>query len=112
MITFVFMCFIHAEFGIIELSASRSDWKLEKGSYLAVLSHSGSRGLGANIAKHYTYLAKKQCPLPSSVQHLAWLDLNTHDGQEYWLAMNLAGDYAKACHEKTFPRIALNRLKK
>ena len=33
------------------------------------------------------------------MQHLAWLDLDTHDGQEYWLAMNLAGDYAKACHD-------------
>jgi tRNA-splicing ligase RtcB (3'-phosphate/5'-hydroxy nucleic acid ligase) len=40
------------------------------------------------------------------VQHLAWLDLNTHDGQEYWLAMNLAGDYAKACHDDIHRRIA------
>lgn len=94
------------EFGIIELTAPRADWKLEAGAYLAVLSHSGSRGLGANIAKHYTYLAKKQCPLPRHVQHLSWLDLRTHDGQEYWLAMNLAGDYAKACHENIHQRIA------
>ena len=40
------------------------------------------------------------------MQHLAWLDLNTHDGQEYWLAMNLAGDYAKACHDNIHDRIA------
>ena len=76
------------------------------GDYLGVLSHSGSRGLGANIAKHYTYLATKQCPLPKHVQHLAWLDLNTHDGQEYWLAMNLAGDYARACHDNIHKRIS------
>lgn len=94
------------EFGIIELTHPKPEWKLVAGEYLAVLSHSGSRGLGANIAKHYTYLAKKQCPLPRQVQHLAWLDLNTHDGQEYWLAMNLAGDYAKACHENIHQRIA------
>lgn len=94
------------EFGIIELAAPRPEWKLGPGCYLAVLSHSGSRGLGAAIAKHYTYLAKKQCPLPQHVQHLAWLDLDTHDGQEYWLAMNLAGDYAKACHENIHQRIA------
>lgn len=37
---------------------------------------------------------------------MAWLDLNTHDGQEYWLAMNLAGDYAKACHDNIHKRIA------
>lgn len=94
------------EFGIVKLENPLPEWKLEPKEYLGVLSHSGSRGLGANIAKHYTYLATKQCPLPKNVQHLAWLDLNTHDGQEYWLAMNLAGDYAKACHDDIHRRIA------
>lgn len=99
------------EFGIVELNEVRSEWKLASGKYLAVLSHSGSRGLGANIAKHYTQLAGKQTPLPKHVQHLAWLNLDTHDGQEYWLAMNLAGDYAKACHDDIHRRIskALNQ---
>jgi tRNA-splicing ligase RtcB len=94
------------EFGVIQLDAPLAEWKLEAGSYFCVLSHSGSRGMGANIAKHYTTVATKQCPLPKNVQHLAWLDLNTHDGQEYWLAMNLAGDYAKACHDDIHRRIA------
>lgn len=94
------------EFGIVNLTKVEPEWKLIPGDYLAVLSHSGSRGLGANIAKHYTYLATKQCPLPKNVQHLAWLDLNTHDGHEYWLAMNLAGEYAKACHDDIHRRIA------
>lgn len=94
------------EFGIVELVDPKPNWELGKGSYLAVLSHSGSRGLGANIAKHYSYLATKQCPLPKHVQHLAWLDLDTHDGQEYWLSMNLAGDYAKACHDNIHHRLA------
>lgn len=94
------------EFGIVKLNNTLPEWKLEAKEYVAVLSHSGSRGLGANIAKNYTYLAGKQCPLPKNVQHLAWLDLNTHDGQEYWMAMNLAGDYAKACHEDIHRRLA------
>ena len=94
------------EFGIVKLDNPLPEWKLEAKEYVAVLSHSGSRGLGANIAKHYTYLASKQCPLPKNVQHLAWLDLNTHDGQEYWMAMNLAGEYAKACHEDIHRRLA------
>lgn len=94
------------EFGIAKIENPENEWKLGAGEYFAVLSHSGSRGLGANIAKHYTYLATKQCPLPKNVQHLAWLDLNTHDGQEYWLAMNLAGEYAKACHDDIHRRIA------
>ncbi|GLB50504.1 RtcB family protein [Neptunitalea lumnitzerae] len=94
------------EFGVVDILEEVPASKLPKGSYLGVLSHSGSRGLGANIAKHYTYLATKQCPLPKNVQHLAWLDLDTHDGQEYWMAMNLAGDYAKACHDNIHYRIA------
>lgn len=94
------------EFGVVQLDSPLAEWKLDAGNYFCVLSHSGSRGLGANIAKHYTTLATKQCPLPKNVQHLAWLDLNTHDGQEYWLAMNLAGEYAKACHDDIHRRIA------
>ena len=97
------------EFGIASIEkdiVQNQQTTLPPGEYLAVLSHSGSRGFGANIAKHYTYLAQKQCPLPKQVQHLAWLDLNTHDGMEYWLAMNLAGDYAKACHENIHKRIS------
>ncbi|NAS31928.1 RtcB family protein [Flavobacteriaceae bacterium R38] len=94
------------EFGIVSFTDPNNEWNVPPGDYLGVLSHSGSRGLGANIAKYYTYLATKQCPLPKHVQQLAWLDLDIHDGQEYWLAMNLAGDYAKACHDDIHARIA------
>lgn len=94
------------EFGTVRITDRENEWGLAIGDYIGLLSHSGSRGLGANIAKQYTYLATKQCPLPKPVQHLAWLDLNTHDGQEYWLAMNLAGDYAKACHDNIHARIS------
>ncbi len=94
------------EFGSVSITDLQNEWGLKPGEYLGILSHSGSRGLGAKIAKHYTYLATKQCPLPKHVQHLAWLDLDTHDGQEYWLAMNLAGDYATACHDNIHTRLA------
>ncbi len=94
------------EFGIANFSDGNPEHGIPAGEYIALLTHSGSRGLGANIAKHYTYLAAKQCPLPKQVKHLAWLDLDTHDGQEYWMAMNLAGDYAKACHDNIHFRIA------
>ncbi len=94
------------EFGEVSITDLNNEWNLPLGDYLGVLTHSGSRGLGANIAKHYTYLATKQCPLPKHVQQLAWLDLSTHDGQEYWMAMTLAGDYAKACHDNIHLRIA------
>lgn len=94
------------EFGIVEVHGQDNEFKVPPGNYVGVLSHSGSRGLGANIAKEYTRLATKQTPLPREAQHLAWLDLDTHDGQEYWIAMNLAGDYASACHHDIHKRIA------
>ncbi|SIO48969.1 RtcB family protein [Chitinophaga niabensis] len=75
------------------------------GRYLGLLSHSGSRGLGAQIAGYYTKLAQEICSLPREVQHLAWLDLSSEEGQEYWTAMNLAGDYASACHHQIHKRL-------
>lgn len=30
---------------------------------------------------------------------LAWLDMDSEEGQEYWAAMNLMGDYAAANHD-------------
>jgi tRNA-splicing ligase RtcB (3'-phosphate/5'-hydroxy nucleic acid ligase) len=87
------------EFGEIELYEGNSA-RLSPGKYLALLSHSGSRGLGANIAQHYIQHAMNSCKLPRHAQQLAWLDLGSEAGQEYWLGMNLAGDYAKACHER------------
>lgn len=86
------------EFGEIELYDGNS-MGLPAKRYMALLSHSGSRGLGANIAMHYTKIAMETCKLPKQAASLAWLDMNTTAGQEYWLSMNLAGDYAKACHD-------------
>jgi tRNA-splicing ligase RtcB len=93
------------EFGMLEVGAG-NEWKIQPGKYLAVLSHSGSRGLGAEIARHYTRLARELCRLPGEAANLAWLDLNTEAGQEYWIAMNLAGDYASANHHQIHERIA------
>lgn len=93
------------EFGIVEIKAMDEHLKLAPGQYLAVLSHSGSRGLGANLAQYYTKIAREKCLLPKEAQHLAWLDLDTEAGTEYWLAMNLAGDYASACHHDIHRRL-------
>ncbi len=88
-----------AEWGIIEFAKADEALSIAKGRYLALLTHSGSRGFGATIAGHYTRLAKEICKLPKEASNLAYLDLDSEAGQEYWMAMNLAGDYASACHE-------------
>jgi len=94
------------EFGIIDVRAHIDNYNIAPGRYVAVLSHSGSRGLGANIARHYTRLAMDLCKLPGEAKHLAWLSMDSEEGQEYWRAMNLAGDYASACHHQIHERIA------
>ncbi|UCD28649.1 MAG: RtcB family protein [Planctomycetota bacterium] len=68
------------------------------GRYLAVLSHSGSRGPGNKIATQYSKWAmSKHHKMPKELRHLAWLDLGG-DGDEYWAAMELMGRYASANH--------------
>ena len=72
---------------------------LPRGEYLALLSHSGSRGTGAQIAQHYSRLARDLHPeLPKELANLAWLDLASEPGREYWAAMELMGKYAAANH--------------
>jgi tRNA-splicing ligase RtcB len=94
------------EFGIVEIAEADAIMGLEAGQYLGLLSHSGSRALGANIAAHYTKLAKQKRKLPGEASNLAWLGLDEEEGVEYWLSMNLAGDYASACHEVIHAKIA------
>jgi len=87
------------EFGIVEFEQRDEALNIDKGRYVALLTHSGSRGFGATIAGHYTKLAKSITKLPKEAANLAYLDMNSQEGQEYWIAMNLAGDYASACHQ-------------
>jgi tRNA-splicing ligase RtcB (3'-phosphate/5'-hydroxy nucleic acid ligase) len=94
------------EFGIIRISKNKNALGLAAGEYLALLTHSGSRGLGASIATEYTKIAKAVCKLPKEAQNLAYLSMDSQEGQEYWLSMNLAGDYASACHEVIHQKLA------
>jgi tRNA-splicing ligase RtcB (3'-phosphate/5'-hydroxy nucleic acid ligase) len=93
------------EFG--ELTVTDAAVGLAPGTYLALLSHSGSRGSGAQVAQHYSRLAREIHPeLPQELAHLAWLDLSTDPGQEYWAAMELMGRYAAANHELIHRNVA------
>jgi tRNA-splicing ligase RtcB len=84
------------EFGEVEFEEDAIG--VPRGSYLALLSHSGSRGTGAAVADHYTKVAKELHPeLAGHARNLAWLDVN-EEGAEYWAAMELMGKYASANH--------------
>ena len=93
------------EFG--ELTVVDDAVGLPRGRYLALLSHSGSRGTGAQVAQYYSRLARELHPdLPKELSHLAWLDLTTEEGRQYWAAMELMGRYAAANHELIHAQIA------
>ena len=95
------------EFGVLSLDVD--DLGLAAGAYLALLSHSGSRGAGATVASHYSKLARSLHPeLPQELGHLAWLDLDSEPGAEYWSAMELMGKYAAANHACIHREIAGN----
>lgn len=97
------------EYGTLTLDRRDESLGLDAGTYLALLSHSGSRGTGAAVCQHYSRLAMTLHPhLSKQERHLAWLSLDTHEGREYWEAMNLMGRYAAANHAVIHDSIARN----
>lgn len=95
------------EFGFFTANEKIGD--LEPGEYIALLSHSGSRGVGAQVCNHYSKLAMAaHADLPKELKHLAWLGLDEEAGAEYWAAMNLMGEYAAANHACIHRHVAEN----
>jgi tRNA-splicing ligase RtcB (3'-phosphate/5'-hydroxy nucleic acid ligase) len=82
-----------------ELTLHHAELGLEPGRYVALLSHSGSRGAGARTCKYYSTLAEKLLPKRYlEMRRLAWLSLDREEGAQYYAAMNLMGEYAAANH--------------
>lgn len=107
------------EFGVLTLDKPAVLWtdpeaagrhagkELPAGAHFAILSHSGSRGVGGQVAQHYSKLASKRHPELSKEQSfLAWFDLDSAEGREYWAAMELMGRYASANHQLIHSRLA------
>lgn len=92
------------EFGELHVLETWGD--LPAGRYAALLSHSGSRGVGGAVAQHYSRLARTLNPgLPSRLRHLAWFALDSPEGREYWAAMELMGRYSEANHALIHQRV-------
>lgn len=101
------------EFGAFTVSAQgavalkESGFEVKEGEYLALLTHSGSRGVGAQVCQHYSRIAmSRRYELPNELKHLSWLTFDEEAGQEYWAAMNLMGRYAEANHALIHKHIA------
>lgn len=88
-----------AEFGVMTLAVDDQQLGLAAGSYVALLTHSGSRGAGAAVCSTYSQIAQRLLPKQfQDLGRLAWLSLESEEGQDYWAAMNLMGEYAAANH--------------
>jgi tRNA-splicing ligase RtcB (3'-phosphate/5'-hydroxy nucleic acid ligase) len=88
------------DFGVLDLPVRDDELGLDAGQYVAIMSHSGSRGPGAAVCHTYSGIARTQLPAKyEDLAYLSWLSLDSEAGQEYWAAMNLMGDYAAANHE-------------
>jgi tRNA-splicing ligase RtcB (3'-phosphate/5'-hydroxy nucleic acid ligase) len=89
------------EFGVVSITEKdATSLPLEPGSYVGLLSHSGSRGAGAAVCSTYSNIARSHLPRKyEDLAYLAWLDLDSEEGQEYWQAMQLMGHFAAANHD-------------
>lgn len=88
------------EFGELTFTERSDDLNLDAGRYTTLLSHSGSRGVGAAVCSTYSTIARSHLPKRyEDLAYLSWLSLDSEAGQEYWAAMNLMGDYAAANHD-------------
>ncbi len=94
------------DLGFVEIKEYSGLLQVQPGRYLAMLSHSGSRNFGAEVCKHYTEVARQKLGLSGESGHLAWLSLDSEEGQEYWAAMQLAGDYSHTNHRIIHQRLA------
>lgn len=94
------------DMGYIDVKTLSPELGLQPGEYFAILSHSGSRNFGAEIARHYTKVAANKLGFSGEAAKLAWLELNSEEGQEYWQAMLLAGDYSAANHRIIHRKLA------
>lgn len=75
--------------------------------FCALLTHSGSRGVGYKIATYYSKLAAQETAKIASVPaRYEWLAVDSEGGQQYLHAMELAGDFARANHEVIHARFA------
>ena len=95
------------EFGVLALDADDEELGVNAGEYVALLSHSGSRGIGAAVCSTYSAIAQsKLASKYRDLSRLAWLDLDSQEGQEYWEAMSLMGHYAAANHDVIHKRVS------
>ena len=92
---------------------SRTGLRPSPDSHLAILSHFGSRGVGAVIADYYLDLANELNPVPKGMEDNAPLFFDT-DGhaEDYLVLMNWAGKFAQNSHAYIHDRLMVEMSKR
>jgi RNA-splicing ligase RtcB len=87
--------------GVLSLPERDEDLGLDAGQYVAVMSHSGSRGPGAAVCHTYSGIARAQLPAKyEDLAYLSWLSLDSEAGQEYWaVSVHACAQMHFSCHE-------------
>ena len=73
---------------------------LESSGKMSIVSHHGSRGLGARLFKKGLRAAQKHTNIvsPKTPKRYAWLDANSDIGREYWEALQIVKMWTKENH--------------
>ena len=89
-----------------EIAKALSDRCGDRGSFYSLVTHHGSRGLGAHVYKRGHKAAIRETAriadnIPSAA---AWLDVETELGAEYWQALQYVSRWTKANHQSIHAR--------
>jgi RNA-splicing ligase RtcB len=73
---------------------------LKSTGQLALVTHHGSRGLGAQLYKRGMATAKKHTAIhaPKVPSHNAWIDANSQEGRDYWDALQRVRIWTRESH--------------
>jgi tRNA-splicing ligase RtcB len=72
------------------------EMQLDEEERVWVMLHTGSRGFGWNIAKHFFVEGAHRLGLPRHSEDHVWLDVESPLGREYWNLHNMAANFAVA----------------
>ncbi|MBZ4417559.1 RtcB family protein [Myxococcus sp. RHSTA-1-4] len=73
-----------------------TEMQVDQDGRVWVMLHTGSRGFGWNIAKHFFVEGAAQLGLKSRSEDFVWLDAESALGREYWNLHNMAANFAVA----------------
>ncbi len=73
-----------------------TEMQVDEDGRVWVMLHTGSRGFGWNIAKHYFVEGAARLALPRNSEDQIWFEADSAIGRSYWNLHNMAANFATA----------------